>query len=179
MKVNQILFIPGFILSFTFSLTTYGQVFPENGLSRDSLLSVSREIMKNAGNCALITLDKNGSPKVRTMDPFPPEDNMEVWLGTNSKSRKVGQIKNDSRVSLYYFDKDNSGYLIIYGKAILVDDPQIKEVKWKEDWEAFYPDRNESYILIRVIPETLEVLSPAHGVMNDPVTWQPPVIKFN
>ena len=147
-------------------------------ISRDSLLTVSREIIRNAGNCALITSDESGQPRVRTMDPFPPEKNMEVWLGTNSLSRKVDQIKNDPRVSLYYFDKENAAYVIIYGKAILIDDPQIKETKWKKEWEAFYPDNERNYLLIQVVPETMEVLSPMHGVNNDPVTWKPPIVEF-
>jgi len=47
----------------------------------------------------LITLDKDGAPRARTMDPFPVEDDFTVWFGTNSNSRKVVQIKNDPRVT--------------------------------------------------------------------------------
>jgi len=123
-------------------------------------------------------LDENGQPRVRAMDPFPPDDNMEVWFGTNPHSRKVAQIRNDPRVSLYYFDKDGSSYVIIYGKAKLIDDPQLKREKWKTEWEDFYPNRDKGYLLIQVIPETMELLSTRHNKFGDPKTWKPPVVNF-
>jgi general stress protein 26 len=155
-----------------------GQAISVQDTTREKLISVSREIIKLAGNCALITLDETGQPRARTMDPFSPDDDMVVWFGTNSNSRKVEQIRKDPRVTLYYFDKEGSGYVIIYGKAKLVDDPQLKETKWKEEWKDFYPDRENGYLLIQVIPETMEVLSTRHRVFGDPETWQPPIVKF-
>ena len=55
--------------------------------------------MISAKTCALITLDSEGRPRVRVMDPFIPENDFTVWFGTNPKTRKVEQIKNnpDSR----------------------------------------------------------------------------------
>ena len=55
------------------------------------------EIMSAAGTCTLITLDQEGRPRARVMDAFLPEDDFTVWFGTNPKSRKVAQIKNDPR----------------------------------------------------------------------------------
>ena len=70
---------------------------------QNSIEFAAREIIKDAGNCALITIDEDGKPRARTMDPFSPEDDFMVWFGTNIKSRKVKQIRNDPRVTLYYF----------------------------------------------------------------------------
>ena len=147
--------------------------------SDDQLIAAAKEIMQSAGNCALITLDEEGNPRVRAMDPFAPEEDLTIWFGTNSRSRKVDQIKKDPRVSLYYLDKDASGYVIINGKARLVNDPNEKEKRWKAEWEAFYPDKNEDYLLIEVTPIWMEVLSPPRGISADPKSWQPPVVNFN
>src|SRR5680860_501016 len=73
--------------------------------------NAAREIMTAAGTCALITLDDKDLPMVRTMDPFLPESDFTVWLGTNAKSRKVNQIKKNPNVTLYYVDGDASGYV--------------------------------------------------------------------
>ena len=113
------------------------------------------------------------------MDPFSPEPDFSVWFGTNSKSRKVEQIKKNDAVSIYYLDSDRSGYVLIYGKAELVNDASEKEKHWKTAWEAFYPNRDENYTLIKVIPEWMEVLSDKHGVANNPITWEPPKVYFN
>ena len=85
--------------------------------SNTKLISAAREIISAAGTCALITLDEEGRPRVRAMDPFSPEDDFTVWFGTNSNSRKVKQINKDPRVTLFYLDSDASGYVMIHGLA--------------------------------------------------------------
>lgn len=95
--------------------------------SNIKLINAARKIMAAAGTCALITLDGKGRPRVRVMSPFIPESDLTVWFGTNSKSRKVNQIKNDPRVTLYYLDSDASGYVMIHGIAKIVEDPKEKE----------------------------------------------------
>lgn len=176
--IRKIFWMAGLILLFI-SSTSNAQNNDSDGVSKDKLLSAAREIMVSAGNCALITVDENNVPRVRAMDPFLPENDFTVWFGTNAKSRKVNQIKKNSLVTLYYLDSDASGYVIIHGKAQLINDQKEKEKYWKPAWEAFYPNKTEAYLLIKVIPETMEVLSPPRGIVGDPATWQPPVVQFD
>lgn len=145
---------------------------------KKELLGVAKQIIDNAGTCALITIDNTGSPRARAMDPFPVEEDFTIWFGTNSNSRKVDQIKNDPRVTLYYLDNDASGYVVISGEATLIDDNELKSKYWKESWKDFYPENRENYLLIKVTPLWLEVLSPPNNVFNDTYTWEPPVVKF-
>lgn len=147
--------------------------------SNNKLVSVAREIMTSAGTCALITLDDEGRARVRAMDPFTPEEDLIVWFGTNSNSRKVDQIKKDPRVTLYYLDADASGYVMIYGIAELVDDQKEKEKRWKKEWDAFYPNKAENYLLIKVSPIWMEVSSTPRGIFSDTITWQPPIVIFD
>ncbi len=168
----SVLIILFLIPSLVFSQNTSSDSFD------NKLIGVAREIMASVRTCALITLDQTGRPRVRTMDPFPPDNNLVVWLGTNTKSRKVDQIKNDPRVTLYYLDNDNSGYVIIYGIAELVNPQDEKEERWKDEWAAFYPNKADDYLLIKVSPEWLEVISESRGIIGDSVTWKPPMVFF-
>jgi len=145
----------------------------------DKLMDAAREIMTSAETCALITLDLEGRPRVRAMDAFLPEEDFTVWMGTNSNSRKVNQIKNDPRVSLYYLEENVSGYVMIYGTAYLVDDKEEKEKRWKPEWEAFYPNDRKGYLLIKIVPEWMEVVSYTHGLLGDPESWEPPKLFFD
>lgn len=137
------------------------------------------EIMSAAGTCTLITLDQEGRPRARVMDAFLPEDDFTVWFGTNPKSRKVAQIKNDPRVTLFYLDQDASGYVMIHGQAQIVDDPIEKQERWKDEWEAFYQNREEAYLLIKVTPEWMEVISNTRNIVGDPLSWEPQKIIFD
>jgi general stress protein 26 len=143
------------------------------------LINAAKDIMTSARYCALITLDEEGRPRVRVMDPFAPEDNLTVWFGTNPKTRKVGQIMKDPRVTLYYLDKDASGYVMIHGTAGIVDDQKEKEAHWKEEWNAFYPNYPEGYLLIKVTPDWMEVISYTRNITGDSITWQPPIVSFD
>jgi general stress protein 26 len=170
-------------LIFTVFLLLPFKVISQNKKPIDStrikLITAAREIMTAAGTCALITLDKEGRARVRTMDPFIPESDLTVWFGTNPKSRKVNQIKSNPRVTLYYLDSDVSGYVMIQGTAQIVDDQKEKERRWKDKWKAFYPNKPEGYVLIKVSPKQMEVISYTRGILGDTLTWQPPTVLFN
>ena len=146
--------------------------------TRQTLLAAARETMSTARYCALITLDSSGRPQARTLDPFPPDENMVVWLGTNPRSRKVAAIRRNPRITLYYFDREAQAYVTIYGIARLVNDPKAKLKWWKDEWKSFYPDRAKDYLLIRVTPQKLEVVNVSKGIVGDPHTWKPPSVTF-
>jgi general stress protein 26 len=145
--------------------------------TRQKLLAAARETMSAARYCALITQDSSGRSQARTLDPFPPDENMVVWLGTNPRSRKVAAIRRNPHVALYYFDRESQAYVTIYGIARLINDPKAKLKWWKDEWKDFYPDRTKDFLLIRVTPEKLEVVNVKKGIVGDPHTWKPPSVK--
>jgi len=112
------------------------------------------------------------------MDPFPPDSQFVIWMGTNRRSRKVADIERDPRVLLYYQDPNGAGYVTIEGTARLVDDAVEKERRWKEEWTPFYPDRAATYLLIAVTPERLKVVNYRLGVVGDTETWRVPALEF-
>jgi len=170
------------ITSCIFSLLVPTIIFSQNIAPKDTaravLINAAKEIMTSARYCALITLDEEGRARARVMDPFAPEDDLTVWFGTNPKTRKVGQIANDPRVTLYYLDKDASGYVMIHGTAGIVNDQKEKEAHWKQEWNAFYPDYPEGYLLVKVTPEWMEVVSYTRNITGDSITWEPPAVSF-
>ena len=141
-------------------------------------LVAAREIMLAARYCTLVTVGEAGRPQARTMDPFAPEADLTVWLATNPKSRKVGQIHRNPCVALHYLDPKSEDTVTLYGLARLVSDSGEKRNRWKEEWKEFYPDRDAGYVLIAVTPERVEILSPTRGFANDPVTWTPKTIQL-
>jgi general stress protein 26 len=148
-------------------------------LSKDELIAAARQIMTTARYCALFTLDSKGRAHARTMDPFPPDEKLVIWFGTNPKSRKVAEIRRNPRVTLYYFDREGAAYVTISGMARVVNDPQEKARRWKDEWKAFYPDRERGYLLIAVTPRELEVVSEKKGIVGDAVRWTPPTVRLS
>ena len=157
----------------------FSQSVGPNDSTKEKLIIAAREIINASRTCALITLDDEFVPMVRIMDPFPPESDFTVWFGTKAESRKVNQIKNNPEVSLYYQDSDASGYVVIHGKAQIIDDQKEKQKRWKDAWEEFYPNNREGYLLIKVSPEWMEILSYTRSIIGDPKTWQTPIVRFD
>jgi general stress protein 26 len=157
---------------------------PSTGLAGEYpdglLIEAARDLMESARFCGLATTGEGGEMFVRTMDPFPPDAEMVVRLGTNTNTRKVNQIRSDPRVVLYYFDREALGYVVISGTAKLIYDPHIKSKWWKTEWAEFYDDdhRGDDYILIEVEPDRIEVVSPKHGIAAAPKEWKPATLHL-
>ncbi len=168
-----------FIFFFISVISAIAQEKQPVDTTRQFLLNAAREMIESAEKAALITQDVNGTPQIRTMDPFEPEADFTIWLATNPNTRKVQQIKINSNVVLYYPDKADRGYVVIHGKAELVNDQKEKDNRWKEEWRNFYANRTDAYLLIKVIPDYLELINYNRGVTGDPKTWQPVIVQFS
>ena len=149
-------------------------------VSEGPFLEAARDLMVSARFCGLATRGEGNETFVRTMDPFPPDSEMVVRLGTNASTRKVTQIRRDPRVALYYFDREALGYVVIYGNAKLIDDLRVKSIWWKAEWTEFYDDdyRGTDYILIEVEPDRIELVSPKHGIAAAPKEWKPATLHL-
>jgi general stress protein 26 len=178
MKIEKSKLTRGAVAAFLLVFFTSPAFTQQPTFSREALISAAREIMTTTRYCALITTGRNGRSHARTMDAFAPEADMTVWLATNPRSRKVAEIRRNAKVTLYYFDRESAAYVTIYGTARLVNDKAEKARRWKDDWKAFYPDRDKSYLLIKVTPERLEVVNINKGVVGVSPTWQPLSVDF-
>ena len=156
------------------------QAVPAQTPDRTKVVAAAAQVMEKARYCALVTIGRDGHPQARVVDPFPPERDLTVWIATNPITRKVEQIRTDPRVTLFYFDPSGPGYVTLLAKAELVSDPVEKARHWKEEWAAFYANKNrgEDFILIRCKPIRLELVSYGHGLLNDPSTWRPITVDF-
>jgi general stress protein 26 len=148
-------------------------------ISRDSLLKVANIIIDSARCRVLVSVDKEGRPHAREMDPFPPEEGMVIWFGTNPNTRKVQQIKDNPNVAVFYYETKGLSYVSINGKAELVNDPAEKAKHWKDYWKRYYPDRDKDMILIKVVPERLEVVSYKYKIFWQSHSFLPQYMEFN
>jgi general stress protein 26 len=148
--------------------------------SRAAVIGAARDIIAKARYATFVTIGRDGHPQARIVDPFMPESDFTVWLATNPLTRKVAEIKSDSRVTLTWFDAASQSYVTMLGRAAAVNDVREKRVRWKEEWKALYKDSNrgDDYLLVRVRPLRLEVSSVSRGIENDKRTWRPATIDF-
>lgn len=154
---------------------------PGQEADRAEVLAAAHDILRIARHCSLVTLDADGHPQARAMDPFAPEDDLTVWMGTNRTTRKVEQLRRDPRATLYYFDPQGLGYVTLLGTVEMVDDLEERRARWKEEWAEYYPDGlgGGSYLLLRFVPHRLEIVSPEHGIADAPLAWEPRIVELH
>jgi general stress protein 26 len=82
------------------------------------------------------------------------------------------EIKRDPRVALYYSDHTKgNGYVTLTGKAVLVDD--MKEIikRKRAYWDTSFPGL-KNIVMIKVIPERLDIVNYKHGLVGAKETWR-------
>ena len=169
---TKILFLTLFI---TF---TASNLFAQGEFNRDTVLVAAREIISQTTYCGLVTVDSKGQPQVRTMNPFPVTDDLVIWFATSRNSRKVGEIKANPKVAVYFADHTSAkGYVNISGKAEVIDDKEMLQKMKREYWEGI-PNWQDIFVLIKIVPEKLEVINYKHGLNNDPKTFKAPAVEF-
>ena len=143
---------------------------------RDAILKAAREVITSARYATLATIDElGGYPHTRVVDPFEPEPDFAIWIGTNAETRKLQQITRNPRVSLLYFDAPRQHYVSLIGAAAIVRDAAERSRRFKPEWNPFYQNGSsgDDYVLIRVRPSRLEIVAESLGMKNDPKTWMP------
>ncbi len=150
----------------------------QSSVNRDTLIVAAREIMNDTHYCALTTMDSTGQPQTRTMNPFPNNPQLVTWFATSRTSRKVREIKANPKVCVYYADHVNAkGYVSITGTAEVIDDKELL-VKMKRDYWSGIPDWQTKFVLIKIVPKTIDVINYKHNLNNDPNTFRAPSIVF-
>ena len=135
--------------------------------------------MNSSRYATLVTNGADGQPQSRIIDPLIGSDHT-IWIGTNPLTRKVEEIRRDSRVTLTFFNQPLNEYVTVLARAEIVSDQKTKTARWKKEWTPFYKEgpRGTDFMLIRVRPFRLEVSSPGRGMTNDPKTWKPVVVDL-
>jgi general stress protein 26 len=170
----------GILLSFLLSTAAVAQQVPPPQPSRADVLAAGRDIVQKAGYCSLVTIGEDGHPQARIVDPLGPDESFTLWVGTNPLTRKANQIRRDPRVTLLCFETATSSYVSVLAKAVIVTDATERERRWKAEWKPFYaagPSGND-FLLIRLDPTRLEIVSVARGFAPDAKSWLPIAITF-
>jgi general stress protein 26 len=166
------------ITAFVLTFLSFNCLISAQEISRDSLISGARDIIKGSPFCALVTIDSTGQPQVRTMNPFPIGDDMVIWFATGRTSRKVGELKNNQKVAVYYSDQsDSRGYVTFNGTAQVIDDKELLKKMKRQYWEGI-PDWQNIFVLIKITPQSMDVINYAKGISGDPKTSRSPRVVF-
>ena len=148
--------------------------------------AAAHAVMRSTTYCVAVTDGPDG-PTARTMQPFPPDDDLVVHLGTAPASRKAKQIEATGRALLIYQRNRDRACVIAHCRARILDDHQSRHRHFMRMWRAFWPaGPDDNFVVIRCEPYALEIWDARRGITPPPFglrsarltkapdgTWQP------
>ncbi|HQE58582.1 MAG TPA: pyridoxamine 5'-phosphate oxidase family protein [Spirochaetota bacterium] len=132
------------------------------------------QIIKEAPAAYLTTTGLDGYPETRAMlnlrneKSFPKLksfwdgfNEFEIFFTTNTSSSKIGQIKNNTKVSLYYCNPASWLGLMMNGDIEIFKDEEVIKKLWQEEWTMYYPGgyNDPDHTVLRFIPKRVKLYS--------------------
>lgn len=128
----------------------------------------SLDVMRSADHAFVSTIDEEGLPQTRVMfnlrneEQFASlravfaehEDDLLIYLGTNTSSEKVDQIRANPAMCVCFSVADKFHSIMLAGRAEIVEEQEVKESLWQSNWTMYYPGgpTDPDYTVVRLAP---------------------------
>jgi general stress protein 26 len=158
--------------------SSYSELYGQPSFNRDTIILAAHEIINETSYCGLVTVDTMGQPQIRTMNPFPVKEDFVIWFATSRASRKIREIRTNPKVCVYFANHLSAkGYVNINGYASVIDNRELLFQMKRDYWDGIQ-GWQDKFVLIRIVPKSLEIINYKHGLNNDPDTFKAPGISF-
>lgn len=98
------------------------------------------QLIDNATNTIISSIDENGFPNIKAMLPFRKRLELKrFYLTTNTSSMRVKHYSNDSKASLYFYNSMTYKGVMFLGHMKVLHDLKSKEMIWHKGDEIYYP----------------------------------------
>lgn len=150
----------------------------DRGVSR--LLAGAGKVVASVRYCWLVTESETGCANPRPMGRLLPDADENRWtirFVTDGRSRKASDIRRAANVELIFQRDPVDAFVVLIGKAALLEDASEIRRFWKEAYEVYFPsdaDRaNATFIEVAVERMWLWI----RGVTPEPFGLRPTVLE--
>jgi general stress protein 26 len=98
------------------------------------------ELIEDIRICMMVTAGPDGSFDARPMATQKKQFDGTIWFLTPRKSGKVGEVQQDSHVTLVYSDPKDRNYVTVKGKASVNQDKTKIHELWNPMYKAWFPE---------------------------------------
>ena len=95
-----------------------------------------------ANDATIAMLGTNGNdgyPNIKAMIKMENEGLKTIWFSTNTSSKRITQLKRDSKVCVYFVDMDQWKGLMLVGTVEVLQDMESRQRLWRPGYEKYYP----------------------------------------
>jgi general stress protein 26 len=148
-------------------------------LTKEHTLSTARAMLNKATYCFLITHSTKPWCSARLVQPIIDAENFIIWFGTNPSSRKVQEIQANPHITVAIENTKEDANIVLYGFAEIEHDRQVRQKRWIESWQLFFPKGplGEDYVVIRFEAQQMELMNFKRNVIPEPFGLKPLVLS--
>ena len=86
------------------------------------------------------------------------EEDLLIYMTTDTASGKFEQIKANPKASVYFCDPKQIKGLLLVGEIEVITDMAIKRQLWQDDWKVYYPGGVDGpeYNILRLLPKHIK-----------------------
>lgn len=124
----------------------------------------ARDIIDDAVNGVLVTLDQDGFPHPRTMWTAGVDDDFTVYFVTGRDLLKSRQIQANQKVCVFWTKTHENtigwDYTFMKGNAAVSDDQPLRDRFWTDVLDEYFPGgkTDPNYVVIVVKPKELMIM---------------------
>lgn len=95
-------------------------------------------LVNQSRNMFLGSIAEDGHPNIKCMFKLENNGLKEIWTGTNTSSRRVGQVRKNPNCCLYFYAPSRYMGLMLTGSMQVLEDHESKARLWREGFERYY-----------------------------------------
>jgi general stress protein 26 len=142
------------------------------------LLAGAAKTIAGVRYCWLVTEPETGVANARPMGRVLSDENdWTIRFVTGGRSRKASDIRRASEVELIFQRDQDDAYVVLSGKATLIERPSEVDRLWKAAYDAYFPNATEranaAFIEVDVARMELWI----RGVTPEPFGLLPTVLE--
>jgi general stress protein 26 len=92
--------------------------------------------------CKVMTVSsigEDGYPQMKAVLKMENEGLNTIWISTNTSSKRVAHFRKNPKSSVYFVDFEEYMGLMLVGDMEVLEDQEIKQRFWKNNFEMYYP----------------------------------------
>ncbi len=108
-------------------------------MQKEKAIREALALANRSGIAMLGTNGDNGYPNIKAMLKMENEGLNRIWFSTNTSSKRVGQLVQNSKTCVYFVDFEQWMGLMLVGEVEVLQDTESRQRLWREGFEKYYP----------------------------------------
>ncbi|MGE5630125.1 MAG: pyridoxamine 5'-phosphate oxidase family protein [Caulobacteraceae bacterium] len=106
-------------------------------MEKEYAIQKGLELIKNSKIAMVGTIGSEGYPNIKAMMNLESEGLKKIWFSTNTSTKRVSYLRNNSKACVYYVDSEKFIGLMLIGTIKISQDDELRKRLWADGCEEY------------------------------------------